>query len=59
MAFAIYAALCLGSVWCFIEWYARSPLTLFFEMLTDAVTYDAALSTLDYLQPERTLNGKE
>ncbi len=54
LALAIYAALRPGSVWRFVEWYARSPLPWFLEMPPDAVTYDAALNTLDYLQPERT-----
>ena len=54
LALAIYAALRPGSVWRFVEWYARSPLPWFLEMPPDAVTYDAALNALDYLQPERT-----
>ena len=54
LALAIYAALRPGSVWRFVEWYARSPLPWFLEMPPDAVTYDVALNTLDYLQPERT-----
>ena len=54
LAFAIYAALRPGSIWRFVEWYAHSPLPWSLEMPHDAVTYDAALNTLDYLQPAKT-----
>ncbi len=54
LALAVYAAFRPGSVWRFVEWYARSPLPWFLELPPDVVTYDAALNTLDYLQPERT-----
>ena len=54
LSLAVYAALRPGSVWRFVEWYARSPLPWFLEMPPDTVTYDAALNTLDYLQPEKT-----
>ena len=51
LAVSIYATLGRGNVWLFVEWYARSPRPWFLEMPPDAVTYDVALNTLDYLQP--------
>ncbi|MGI0130656.1 MAG: IS1634 family transposase, partial [Thermoplasmata archaeon] len=54
LALSIYANLRPGSLWRFVEWYRRSPLPLFLELPPDQVTYEAALNTFDYLQPERT-----
>jgi transposase len=54
LALAIYANLRPGSLWRFVEWYRRSPLPLFLSLPPELVTYEAALNTLDYLQPERT-----
>jgi transposase len=54
LALAIYANLRPGSIWRFVEWYRRSPLPLFLELPPDQVSYESALNTLDYLQPERT-----
>ncbi len=53
-ALAIYANLRPGSLLRFVKWYKRSPLPLFLELPPKAVTYDAALNALDYLQPEMT-----
>jgi transposase len=54
LALSIYANLRPGSIWRFVEWYRRSPLPLFLQLPPDQVTYEAALNTLSYLQPERT-----
>ena len=54
IALAIYAAIRPGSVYRFVEWYRRGALSWLLELPVDEVTYDAALNTLDYLQPERT-----
>jgi transposase len=56
MAFALaaYANLHHGSMLRFVKWYERSPLPIFLGLPHGQVTYDAALNTLDYLQPELT-----
>jgi len=54
IALAIYASLRPGSVWRFVEWYKRSPLPIFIDLPLEQVTYEAALNTLDYLQPIKT-----
>jgi transposase len=54
LALAIYANQRPGSVLRFVEWYRRSPLPIFLELPPEEVTYDTALNTLDYLQPEMT-----
>lgn len=54
LAMAIYACVKPGSVWRFVRWYKRSPLPIFLELPPDKVTYDVALNSLDYLQPEKT-----
>jgi len=54
LALAIYVNQRPGSMFRFIEWYRRSSLPIFLDLPPNDVTYDAALNTLDYLQPERT-----
>lgn len=53
-ALAAYADLHHGSMLRFVKWYERSTLPIFLEMPPAQVTYDAALNTLDYLQPDTT-----
>ncbi len=54
LALAIYANLRPGSYARFPEWYRRSGLPLFLQLLPGQVTYETTLNTLGYLQPERT-----
>ena len=56
MTFALAAYACLhhGSMLRFVKWYERSALPIFLDMPPAQVTYDAALNTLDYLQPDTT-----
>jgi transposase len=54
LSLAIYMCIRPGSISRFVEWYRRSPLPIFLDLPPEQVTYDAALNTLDYLQPMQT-----